>query len=541
MSDELLKVIIVDDEYLVRELLKNCISWKQFGMTIAGEASSSQEALEMVERDAPDIIFTDICMPCMDGLEFSAQVIASHPQLKVVILTGHEEFEYAQRSIKVGVSDFLLKPINDEEIEKVAARLQETIRKERTERDEYQHLRQHLEENLPYLRERFYNELLMNPAPFDEAELRNKLVYYDIALSGERFQVAVLESLGSENPAHSWEEEERLLLAMKSMELIRQTLADYPACHCFFDNSQRVVIINPDARLNLAETCETIKMVAANCLSGTFCIGIGSEYPGLSNIRHSYKEACSALRYKVLFGKNQVIHYSDLHLAQESEWHFQNEQPDLFEFYLKAGLADKAQELIDGFYQEVSHSRSASLAPIRVIAANIVSWVLNVLTEQGIGLTDIFQDQLQPYQDVFIIDTLPEMKDYLRRLTLQAADSIHNAQRRKLNKVTASVQEYLVKNYADGDLSLASAAKEFYLNPSYLSRIFKQAAGQSFVEFLTKIRMEKAIKMLKETDLKVYQIAERVGIKDPHYFSICFKKYTGMSVLDFRKSNDNAR
>ncbi|TCL71572.1 two-component system response regulator YesN [Hydrogenispora ethanolica] len=534
MANEPLKVIIVDDEYLVRDLLKNCIDWNRYGMIIAGEAASAPEALELIERETPDILFTDICMPCMDGLEFSALAIERHPPLKVVVLTGHEEFEYAQRSIKVGVSDFLLKPINDEEIAKVAARLQDTIARERNRQDEYCRLKEQLTEHLPYLREKFFNELILNPASAGGNDLRSKLTYYGIELAGDNLQVAVLESMDLDRTANSWEED-RLVLAMQGMELVRQTLAEHPFDHCFFDNSQRVVILHSEAGFDLNELCEAIKTAALRRLTGAFCIGIGGAYQGLEHICHSYKEACFALRYKVLLGKNQLIHYSDLHVAEEREWHFQSEQSELFEFYLKAGLSEKALDLIEDFYQPLSHAQNVALAPIRVIAANLVSWVLNVLTGQGINLADIFEDTLQPYQDVFTIDTLPEMKDYLKQLTLRSIAAVHSAQNRKVNKLTAKIQEYLLVHYPCSNLSLAGVAKEFYLNPSYLSRIFKQTVGQSFVEFLTQIRMEKAIKMLKETDLKVYQIAERVGIGDPHYFSICFKKYTGMSVNDFRK------
>ena len=122
-----LKVLIVDDEYLIRNLLKLRINWDEYGMTVVGEASNAREALDMIDEYMPDIIFTDICMPYMDGIEFSKIALERYPDIKILILTGHDEFEYARRSIKIGVSDFILKPINVNEIEKSLLKLKKKI------------------------------------------------------------------------------------------------------------------------------------------------------------------------------------------------------------------------------------------------------------------------------------------------------------------------------------------------------------------------------------------------------------------------------
>ena len=169
-------------------------------------------------------------------------------------------------------------------------------------------------------------------------------------------------------------------------------------------------------------------------------------------------------------------------------------------------------------------------------AANVVLLILNVLDKIKINIGSVFTGQAQPYDKIFSIGTLPEMKAYLLQLVAAAGAAIQLLQNKQVSKAVAAVQDYLFQNYHLNKLTLTGVAQDFFLNPSYLSRIFKQATNMTFVEFLTKIRMEKAIKLLKETDLKVYQIGERVGITDPHYFSICFKKYTGMSVNDYRKA-----
>lgn len=173
--------------------------------------------------------------------------------------------------------------------------------------------------------------------------------------------------------------------------------------------------------------------------------------------------------------------------------------------------------------------------PARVIASNIISTLLNITMGIGLDFSETFKNEAQPYETIFKIDTIPVMKEYIKQTVLNVMQAIDGVRTKKVNKIVNLVMDYLNKKYFESELSLNNVAKEFYLNPSYLSRIFKQETGQTFVEYLTKLRMEKAINLIKETDKRSYQISEEVGINDAKYFSICFKKYTGMTVNDFKK------
>ncbi|MCX7708503.1 MAG: response regulator [Clostridia bacterium] len=531
MSSDLLKVLIVDDEYLVRTLLRNCIRWEEIGFDIAGEASCAQEALELVESIKPDIIFTDICMPYMDGIEFSRVVFEKHPEMKIIILTGYEEFEYAKRSIKIGIADFILKPIHGEEIKKAVLAMKEKIEKERSHTEEYAKLKKQLEENLPFLKEKLLNELIQNNS--EKEDMVERLSYFHIAIKSDSFQIAVVEVslLDSQNTAG---EEEKLLLKMQCMELVRQYFREDDHVQVFFDNSQRIVILNSDEAIDMTECCEAIKSMIINRVKCFVCIGIGNLHKGERKISASYKEACNALNYKVVAGKNQVISYSDIDFSSSEHFQYQNDQLESLSFCIKAGMMEKAVEILESFYNENLTGYVVTIDAIRVIASNVISTVLNVITELDIRISDIFHHQGQPYDEVFKLDTLPEIKLYLNNLIVSVMNTVERLQTKRVNKAVKEIQEYISENLTNCELSLSSTAKTFFMNPSYLSRIFKQETGQTFVEYLTKTRMEKAIRLLKETDLKAYQISEKVGITDPHYFGICFKKYTGLSINDFK-------
>ena len=536
LHKDLLKLIIVDDERLVRDLLKRCVNWTDIGYEVSGEASCAQEALELIERVKPDVIFTDICMPYMDGLEFGKIVFEKYPHIKIIILTGYEEFEYAKRSIKIGIADFLLKPINDDEIRKVALGIKEKIELEKTQRTEYQRLKKHLEENLPYLKEKLLNELIQND--LESEERRQRLDYFHIKINLESFQTAVID-VSFPDTGRDMEndvgEEERLLLRMQCMEMVIQYFREDIYVNIFFDNSQRIVILNSEKTIDLTDCLETVKSMLINRLKCFVCIGVGNYYSDERKIKISYKEACNALDYKIIAGKNQIINYCDINFSTTEQFQIQHDQIDSLTFFLKTGMRGKALELLEMVFNENSLGQKARIDSIRVIASNIVSVVLNVITEIGISISDIFEHSSQPFDEVFELDTFPDMKDYLRKLVISSVNIIENMQNKKVNQAVRQVQDYILQNLTNRDLTLSNTAKAFYMNLSYLSRIFKQETGQTFVEYLTKARMEKAIRLFKETNLKAYQIAENIGIVDPHYFGICFKKYTGMSVNDFKR------
>jgi two-component system response regulator YesN len=162
--------------------------------------------------------------------------------------------------------------------------------------------------------------------------------------------------------------------------------------------------------------------------------------------------------------------------------------------------------------------------------------VFNSITELGLDYEQMLESKDFPYNSILKIDTITEMREYLFGFVLNVIKSIKGARAKKVNKVCYEMIEYIQKNIADPELSLSSVANKFYLNPSYLCRVFKQEIGQSFIEYLTKIRIEKAIELFKETDLRNYEVCEKIGVPDPNYFGKCFKKYTGISVSDFKKT-----
>jgi len=531
------KVVIVDDEFLIRNYLKRRICWEELGMEIAGEASSTREALDLIDQIVPDIIFTDICMPFMDGIEFSKIVVEKYPHIKIVIITGHDEFDYVKRSIKLGISDFLLKPINPEEIRKTALELKRKIEVERSHIKEYEKLKQRLDESLPYMQEKFLNEILLGE--LEQHEIADKMAYFNIIMNDQSdvYQTAVVEVSDSVGGLHE-REEELILLAMKCSDVIRQVLREDRYVHVFFDNSRKIVILSNNEFLDLTDCCETIKALLINRCKCFVSIGIGNKVHGLKNIKVSYREACDALNYKVVIGKNQIVNYNDITYSSDQSWRGIPNKGEKLDFFIKTGIKNKAIELIDELFSESCFNPSITIENLRLEAFDIISTCIRVLLELKIDTSSLWGKNSQPYEDVFHMDNLLEMKDYLKSLMEKVIDKIHFFNERKANKLIVQIQEYIQKNMHDSKLSLSTISKEFYVSSSHLCRLFKQETKQTVVEYITRQRMEYAKKILMETNLKVYQISEMAGINDPNYFSTIFKKFTGLSVNEFRKKSE---
>lgn len=522
---ELLKVLIVDDEYLIRNLLKRRINWEEQGMTIIGEASNAHEALDMVDELKPDIIFTDICMPFIDGIEFSGMVIEKYPEIKIVIVTGYDEFEFARKSIKLGIADFILKPIGASELINVTDRLKKKIYEEKDRNKEFEKLKEEFQQSMPFLREKFLNRLVSQNIP--EQEILDKFAYYNISFdySDSLFQVAVFEIT---LPTLEQTEEQSILLSMECKKKADTFFNNITETIIFTDSKNQIVVIAGSSQKDFVSSCELLKTNLINSYKCFVCIGVGTRHRKLSDIYHGYQEACRALNYKALVGKNQVVCYEDVVELDEQQYRSNPELLEKLHFYICAGSAKDAA----GVLKEILNPSFSGIGQIRLAAMDIITECQYAAIEQKIDDNNsINKDTLTA---ILFADNLPDLQKNLEDYVSALANSINMQTTTKVGNLIEQVKDYLEKNIAEPDLGLASTAAAFYVSPGHLGRLMKKETGQTFIEYLTNIRVKKAEMLLKTTELKGYQVGEMVGITDPHYFSILFKKNLGKSMNEYR-------
>ncbi|WP_375103569.1 response regulator [Paenibacillus sp. RS8] len=522
---EKLKVLIVDDEYLIRNLLRMRIDWEKQGLTIIGEASNALEALDMVDEQRPDIIFTDIYMPSINGIEFSREVLAKYPDIKIVIVTGHDEFEYAHQSIKMGISDFILKPIRSSDLLNVIDKLKNKIYEERTRDKELERLKEDLERNFPYLREKYLYQWLKGD--LSKEEIHEKADYFKLPvfLSKEAFQIAILE-ITSASVKQS--EEQLILLGMECRYKVESFFQNDNQVIILTDTRNQIVVISFNQATNLVSDCESLITNLCESYKCYVNIGIGRKRIHIEEAHLGYQEACRAVQYKVFVGNNQVVCFEDIVGNREAHYQSNPDRLQQLQFYISVGSGEQAIQSLTQIF-DVAFS---SIAQFRLAAMDVINECQRAAIEQQVEDEEV--SNKETWVSILTADNLPELMNLLESYVLHVSRIIYSKNQTKEGDLISQVKEYLEKNLDDPKLGLASTAGTFFVSPGHLGRLMKKETGQTFVEYLTNIRMKKAESLLKNTDLKGYEVGEQVGIKDAHYFSILFKRFTGMSMNQYR-------
>ncbi|MGN6715594.1 response regulator transcription factor [Anaerocolumna jejuensis] len=532
MNQNKIKVLIVDDEELIRKLIVSSLDWAALNMEIIGEAVSGLEALAFMEDLSPDILFTDIKMPYMDGLELGQLVAQKYPHIKIVILTAFREFDYAQESIRIGVSHFLLKPINRTELKTTVLKLCEEIEEERKQWFEFDHLKKILQKNQTFLRERFLLEFMEN-STFSLLAERQISYYYPNEIPAY-IQVTILETCSPYFLEQA--EEERILQDMKNLEFVRNYLKNNPHMEVLADKDHHLILFSYSPVIQMVSLCEQIQRSIQQTSGFDISFGIGNGYTDFYKMSLSFHEGMESLKYS-RYTPNQpiVIYQNDIHL-QNSAWSLSQNLLEDVTFYIKAGLSSQLNDILPALYLD-EQGNLLSLDYARILSMSLLSSAINVANSIGIPINDLFEQDNQSFIQILIEPTSAELRaktiTYLSKLTASIATFRSN----KSKTILWDILQYIKKEMNNPDLSLSTLADKFHMNDSYLSRSFKKELGFSFSKYLNRIRMEYAIQLLNSTDMKAYQIAEAVGIPDAYYFSNCFKKYTGKSIRDYRKGN----
>lgn len=525
-----IKVMIVDDEHLGRALVKLGTDWEANGFEIIGEADSGKSALEFMKGSIPDVLLTDICMPFMDGLELSERVRKEYPQVRIVIMTGHREFEYAQRAVKLGVTEFLLKPVNNEEIVNVLVKLRKDILEQREREREISSIRTQLDNSLPIVREHFINDLVHGKA--DKLQCPELIKKYGLEfVNGQVSCLYIKPCLNEQGEAvyGAWKRD--VTAAAERM---------ITAAHAGISTADGDVILLVDgccSENDILALKETIK----HAVSGKACcaatIGVSGRHAGVEGAACAYREAKEAAKARIIYGKDRIIRFEELDCLRQENSELLEGNWSEFAAFIRNGIEDKAREYIHNYILWISGTGSLDIQIIRLLCTNVVTISITVLNEMGKKLTQVFPEGYDVFNEISRVDTLEDMEELLRYFVSEIINYIKAGKEKKTCQLVDEAKKYIQEHLCESDLSLKKIAKSLYVNESYLSRVFKAEAGENVTEYVLKLRIGKALKYLNETSLKVYEISELIGFSDSHYFGICFKKYTGKSVNEYKKGN----
>jgi len=532
------RIVVVDDELWFRQGIRETIQWKDYDIEIAGEASDGEEALEVIERERPDIVFADVRMPVMDGLELSSVLASEYPDIKVVIVSGYEEFEYARKAMSLGVTHYLTKPVDAEQLIEVVNKLKEDIRKQREDRINREKIEKQLTESLPLLKEKFFNTLITGELR-SVPEIKEKLEFLNIKLELQKFLVFLIDIEYVEGLFSSQYEKNRQMIRLSLLNTLQEIIKDE---NIIAFNGNRDYIAGL-ATYNLAMDSQIInnqisrlfaifKSQVQKQLKLSITVGISRVGTDWSKVSEFYREAEEAAKHKLFLGKDQIIFYQDITINKSENEFFVFSGRDEMLDALKLCDIEKVREIFARNFEEIIKKTYLSVDQIQQAYFPVLVEIINMASITGESVEKLYDSN--PFKKFMQLTTLEEINQWMVDLCEKVSELIKELRYQQNIKAVEKVIGYIYNNY-NRDISLNSAAEYVFLSPAYLSRLFRKETGQSFIEYVMKVRVEKAKTLLRNTDKKTYEIAREVGYNDIRYFAKMFKQIEGITPAQYRE------
>ncbi|HIZ21460.1 MAG TPA: response regulator [Candidatus Blautia faecigallinarum] len=533
----MLKVFLVEDELVIREGLRDKIPWEQYGFQFVGAAADGEMALPQIRKLQPDVLITDIKMPFMDGLSLSRIVSSEFPQMKIVIISGHDDFDYARQAIEVGVDQYLLKPITRMTLRKVLLELKEKIEQEMEHNDYQLQFQNEMHEYEQMSRRRFFEKVF-------EGKLSVKEIYEEAA----RRSIEITGSCYNLLLFYLREKDFQLSQArmdelMRKQEEILHFFLRYPQYILFRWNVNSYGVLIKGEKEQMEEMAETgLSQIKRLCQPLEdhleWYAAVGKPVERLSLLPQCYQSTNHYFASRFLTPNLHILTEETLaeYLTPQEEKSIDSVDsskmdPEIIRDFLSRGTSGEIQEFVESYLyniREALESRMFRDYVVLNIRFTIMAYVESIgatREEYRERLRDSDRDMHMKPEEVF---------EYFVDM-LQAAVSIRDKESNyQSSRMLRKVLDYIDENYTKDTLSLNSAAEAVDVSANYLSAIFSQNMQKTFIEYVTAKRMETAKKLLRGTDRSSGEIAAEVGYKDPHYFSFVFKKTQGMSPREYR-------
>lgn len=541
---DLYRIILVDDEEEVRKSIIHKINWNEVGFQVVGDAENGEDALEKIELLEPDVVLTDIRMPYMDGLTLSEKIRQKYPSMKIVIFSGYDDFEYAKLAIKLKVTEYILKPVNVEELTAILKRIKGTLDEEIEQKRNVTLLRENYIRSLPILKEQFLKDLISHTM---EPELVSKRMNeFGIDLEGAKKWISIAVDLELDNVRGDGElplHEEKELIPLSVTQIIEANLSAYYR-HVIFtvSGADRIALAGIIAvdenhtKTNLIDILGDICKDIRKVLKVPVTIGIGHSTQELNEISVSFQSAVDALGYKGIVGGGSTIYITDVEPVSGGKLVFDKKEESDLIAAIKFGPEETIEAAVHGIMEKMNRAK-VHTRQYQAYMLSISNCVIQLIQQYDLDMAQIF-DGVQGNSDPFA--AIPQLlkQESFDQWLLPIAMKLHTALDEGRDNATKEIieraKQYIQENYQDSALSVEQICRYLHMSPAYFSTMFKKMTGQTYVNYLTEIRLNKAVELLNMTDDKTYVIASKVGYQEQNYFSYVFKKKFGVSPTKFR-------
>jgi len=526
----MLKVFVVEDEITVRGKIREILENTNQEFVYCGEASDGELAYGMISEIRPDIIITDIKMPFMDGIELSKLIKKEMPWIKIILISAYEEFKYAKEALSIGIEEYLLKPVTSAEILTTLEKVKLKIEEERLFITNLEHLKKEVNENKNILEKRFFNKLLFGTPKI--LELYEEANHLGFNITAKYYTVISMEYFLQNANDDDYTE------FLKLHEIINKTLSGYIDELLFHQKSysEIILIIKSSDKKSAEEKAFSISQnlqyeIERNTPYIVY-IGIGNTYERLSDIPKSYIEAQRAKSISLALSSRRIVGTTDLQVNNETDEKLKEIKSCDIESIIRYNENEKLESFLGKISECFSEFKNRSPILNYYLYLYISFKCFEILSEYD-SESKILSKIIEPLYSLQNMSEI-QFRTVIRELIETTLKTKINSFSKKYDSVIAKAKEFIDKNFSDPSLSLSTVAEKVNMSMSHFSFTFKQEVGETFIEYLTNVRINKAKELLIKSDLKVAEIATKVGYNEPHYFSYIFKKKVGMSPQEFR-------
>lgn len=527
------KILIVDDEKIFRKGLRAMIASLDPEWEVVGDASDGYEALDRAEVLHPDVILTDIRMPRMDGIALQRVVKERFPQMLCVVISGYEDFTYALQSMRYGARDYLMKPVERSELQRILEKLKEETAERgnpsivKFDQEENELIRRHVSESviaglMRGMVQQHHVELLRKiGVDFDQPYYCCFLIKLDKG------------SIGSDRYLKADPSLFQLYIRQFVQEMVNKRMKGYSLV---LSDSEVAAIVNlsSDDSDGLIELAESIRRQITSLSNLTVTIGVGRVAEGVDSISDSYRDAEISLLYRLIVGGDKVLHYDTIRRDHDLYLEVDTESWGAMERAVLEGRADEAASRVETEVGRLCRQATSPELIYQKICKLLIHFYESAeklnLTKEWLGERDI----RSLIFDVCSITSSEELMIECRTLLTNLAHCIANSRLELEHDPVEQALHYLDSNYHK-PLTLNEVAGQVHLNPAYFSSLFKQRTGSTFVERLTAIRIEEAKKRLMDSDDKIASIADETGFPNLRHFYRVFKREVKLSPKDYRR------
>lgn len=527
------KILIVDDEKLIRKGIIAKLSHNNISFSWTGEAANGEEALTIINSERPNIVITDIRMPVMDGIQLIRNCRKNFPQIKFIILSGYAEFAYAEQALNMGVSAYILKPIDDNDLMLTIQKVMKEISYSQKAEENAREVAVLGNDRDRLLIERVLNQFFHTSRDFEKEKLLEQ-IGLGSADYKNHYILATLHVDSSSYYHSSFKFDDLVLIKFSIKNIMEEVSCD--CCKMIADNQKDInqifILFYDSNKMKLRASCDTyIRNIYSKLqlyLNLSITIGVSGVEDKLTS--EIYKQSRLAFEQRLALGGNQIFYYERVSDTLQSP--LPEHKIKLLQRCMEISDLNGIQSILNDIFMTKEASDMAGIY-IRLVYSEVISSLLKICSSYGVN-SPVDSDFLSGE----VIEYMEDSKQIASYLYTMIADILTGRKAECVNckTIVEEVKAFILNNYTS-EITVGELARKYSINPDYLSSVFKQETGKNIIRYVTELRIERACRLLKESQAKVSDISYCIGYNDRLYFNRVFKKITGMTPAEYRNAN----